>query len=370
MLEWGKVYKYLEKYSCGFYSCKRALTYGRPVMICCGSRSIGKSTGWAMFLILSYLIYGRKWIYTRRTRDETELTAGSFFDNASNIIKSFGDFKDFAGVEYKGGEFFIVSDEGEKVKSGCAIPLSLEHKYKSSNLSEYFTILYDEFIPKFDTDYLGSRETPDKEYRKLLSLYQTVDRGIGTAYRNETGIVLLGNTATIYNPILIKLGVPEYVYSDSKIVAPKSKLWVLEKISEVEATKNISESFAYKLSDEIEKDYGYNNINKSDFGGEFIKRAKIGQYLATFRLNNKDYGLIVTDKDEWHITKARKDITVLYYSLDLVSHGGKNDLELLTIASRIPYIKMMKDHFNIGKLFWDNVQSMKEWLIILQYMRS
>lgn len=204
MLQWGKVYKYLEKYSGAFYSPKRSLTYGRPVMICCGSRSIGKSTGWAMFLILSYLVYGRKWIYVRRTKDETDLTAGSFFDNASNIIKSFGDFKDFSGVEYKGGEFYIVSDAGEKIRSGISIPLSLEHKYKSSNLSEYFSILYDEFIPKFDTDYLGSKETPDKEYRKLLSLYQTVDRGIGTAYRNETCIILLGNTATIYNPILIK----------------------------------------------------------------------------------------------------------------------------------------------------------------------
>lgn len=367
MIEHGKTYKYLDKYCGGFYNPRRALTYGRPMVICCGSRSIGKSTGWAMFAILEFLQYGRKWIYVRRTKDEVSLTAPSFFDNAVDIINRFDDFK-IDSISYKAGVFTIT--RGEEVEEcGIAIPLSLEHKYKSSNLSEYYTILYDEFIARFQTEYLGSADTPDTEYRKLISLYQTVDRGIGSSYRNDTSVIMLGNTATIYNPILIKLGIPEYVSEDSKMIAPKGKLWLLERVKSVEATSEIKNSFAYQLADEIEKDYAYENRNSEDFDTSFVCKPS-GKYRATFRLDGRDYGLYY-DNVNLYIGKPRKDVTAYYYAIDLKSHTGDGyNLGLLTKLKNYPYMKILKDKFSEGKLFFDSIPTYRTWMIPLQFQRS
>ena len=368
MLDHGKVYKYLERYCGDFYNPKHALTYNRPVIVCCGSRSIGKSTGWAIFAILEFLEYGRKWIYTRRTKDETELTAPSFFSNAVQIINSFGDFQ-IEDIKYKAGGYKITVD-GEEKDCGYTIPLSLEHKYKSSNLSDAFTIIYDEFIAKFQTDYLGSDKTPNKEYVKLLSLLQTVDRGIGKVYRNETQIVCLGNTATIYNPILIELGIPEYVTQSSKTIAPKGKLWVLERLSEVKATEGIRESYSYQLANEAERDYAYNNINADDFDDSFIGRpSRSGSYMFTVKLDGISYG-VSSDGEALYIGKPRQDITAMFYSMDVKSHGGKYDLGLLSRMGSMPHIRLVRDKYNEGKLFFESIKDMKIWIIALGYSRA
>lgn len=256
-----------------FYSPERMISYHRPWIFSVGSRSIGKSTGWGIVFLKEFIDDGKKFIYTRRTKDELMLTCKSFFDSAVTILNQNG--YHIVQFYYRDQEYYIqMEGEDEPRQCGKTIPLSLEQKYKSSNYEEYWNILYDEFIATDSTKYLGTKNNFTYEYDRCLSLYQSVDRGVGRAFRNETRFVFLGNNATYFCPLFIALGIDEYLRTDTKILAPKGKLWIVEQTSEVEATKEIKKSFAYQLSDKKNRDYAYNNLNQEQTDGNFVMKIK------------------------------------------------------------------------------------------------
>lgn len=358
-----------------FYSPQKVITYGRPWIFITGSRSIGKSTSIAILVVLDYLENGHKWIYCRRTRDEVQLTANTFFGNAINIINKHTKYK-IHDITFSKQRFWISmeSDKNEdeedgynKRECGMVIPLSLEQKYKSSNLSDYFTIIYDEFIAKNKTQYLGSAQTPNREYKAMLSLYQTVDRGIDKPYRNETTVFFLGNTATIYNPIYLSLGIANYIRPDSKIIAPKNKLWILEQIETVEALEEIEESYAYQLADEEEREYAYKNKGAGDTDTAFIGRPEISTYDETYTLNGVDYGVSHTTDWKYYIGSPRRDVTAKKYSLDVDSHTGI-DLKLIHKMLQHPMTVYLQKAFCDGRLYFKDVRTKQEWLKYLQFM--
>lgn len=263
-----------------FYNPTRLLSYGRPLNFTIGSRSIGKSTGWAIKLIKDFMEKGRMFIYVRRTQDETQLTAPGYFDNAVDILRGFGyDIKDF----YYQGEKYYLNGE----LCGFAIPLSLQQKYKSANYSRVFYILYDEFmVMPGGSRYLGGATNASFEVEAMTSLYQTVDRGIGRAFRNETIIIFVGNAGTFFNPFFINYGVDRFLRPDTKYLAPKGQIYVLEMTTETEATKDIKQSNGYLMSSEKTKAYAYDNAFADLSGDAFIVKDPKG---SRNRLCNLSY---------------------------------------------------------------------------------
>lgn len=254
-----------------FYNPTKALSYNRPYIFSVGARSIGKSTGWKIHLLLEFLRHKKKFIYVRRTEDELKLSRTHFFDNASLIISRYTG--EPCSVEYKGLAGYYVNGE----QAGYAVPLARQGKYKSATeFEDVFYILYDEFLmTPGSTRYLSSGGFFE-ECDCMTFLYQTVDRGIDKAYRNETKVIFLGNAGKIYNPFFLKYGVDRYLREDTKYLAPKNNkdgngpcLWVCEQTSETEATREIMNSYAYQLSGESAREYAYDNkyadIIKSDF---------------------------------------------------------------------------------------------------------
>lgn len=345
-------------------------------MFITGSRSIGKSTGIAILCILDYLINGHMWIYCRRTKDEVQLTAPTFFGNAVAIINKCTPYK-IHEVVYSKQKFWISmesdkiegdEEEGyEKHECGMIIPLSLEQKYKSSNLSDYFTIIYDEFIAKNSSQYLGTSQTPEREYKAMLSLYQTVDRGIDRPYRNETMVFFLGNTATVYNPLFLSVGVADYVRPESKFVAPKGKLWVLQQIETVEALESIQDSWAYQLADEEERKYAYENKGSEEVDKSFIGTAEICTYDETFTLGGIDYGISHDTDYNYYVGRARYGVTMKKYSLDVNSHNGI-DLKLIHKMMDHPMTMWLRDAYALGKLYFKDAKTKNEWLKYLNYL--
>lgn len=237
------------------------------MMIITGQRSTGKSTGVAIYLLLDWLNNHHGWIYTRRTKDETDLTCDTWFDNAADILNSFG-YE--VTVEYKGGEYYV---NGEL--AGWCIPLSQQQKRKGDNLSLAWWIVYDEFIA-FDGRYLGTKDDPIKEYRALMSLFQTADRGIGKAFRNEVRIIALGNNDSYYNPLYMALEVDKYIKTDTHFLAPRDEEWVVQQLREEDASnaKDYKNSVGYKLADKRTKEYAYENLNKESTATKnFIKKC-------------------------------------------------------------------------------------------------
>lgn len=271
-----------------FYSPAKCLSYGRHLIFTIGSRSIGKSTGWAIWLLKEYVEKGRQWIYCRRTRDETDLTAPTYFDNAATILKSSG--YPIGQVEYKGGEYLV-----DGVVAGYAIPLSLQQKYKSTNYSGVWYILYDEFMiaPGSGSRYIGGRQASSAEVDAMSSLYQTVDRGIGQAARNETTVVFVGNAGTFFNPFFVNYGIDRLLRPDTKYLAPKGAIYVVELTTETAATAKIKDSVGYAMSTEKTRAYAYEN-KYADLGDmAFISKEPPGRRLpmCNFIYEGNRYGV-------------------------------------------------------------------------------
>ena len=367
----GNLYKFLDKYCGKFYNPKKVLTYGRPWIFVTGSRSVGKSTAIAILFLLDYIFNGRKFIYCRRDQDAVLLTCSKFFASAVSIINSFGDVH-IEEFYYHAKHYYIrMAGEEEPHECGTIIPLSLENKYKSSNFSEYFNLVFDEFIEKDSTKYLGSIKTPDKEYKSVLSMYQTIDRGVGKTFRNETRFFFLGNTATVYNPMFLKMGISELVSQGSKFIAPKGKLWLLERVETVEALADIEESYAYQLADEEEQNYAYHNQgNDSD---DFIGKLDKSVYLGTFALNGVKYGVrkSVTDYPfMMSIGPADSKHNYTVISLDNGSHNGKVDLKLITNWRKSPLMMTVADAYQNGRLMFHDGRTKLEFLKYLQFIPS
>lgn len=311
-----------------FYSPVKCLSYGRRLIFSVGSRSIGKSTGWAIHLLREYLEKGRQWIYVRRTQDETDLTAPHYFDNAAQILRQYG--YEIGELTYAGGEYAI---NGEPC--GYAIPLSLQQKYKSGNYSKVWYIIYDEFMiaPGSAARYLGGRQKSSAEVDAMAGLYQTVDRGIGEAFRDEVTVISIGNAGSFFNPFFVHYGIDRLLRPDTKYLAPKGEKYVVELTSENEATEGIKGSLGYYMSTERGKAYAYENKYADLDGGEFLSRDPEGRRLPVCNLiyEGNKYGVYAYTREGF--------IYVCHKYAD-----GRQDIALTTADHRPNYLLIGRWH--------------------------
>jgi len=357
----SNVYKYLGQINKddNFWSIKNMLTYNKPIMMVTSSRSIGKSTNIACFLIFDFLLNGFKWIYLRRTRDEMMETCKDYFSNAIKLINEYTEFK-IISIEYKAGDYFILLD-GEETPRHCgyAMGLSLESKYKSKPFDNVGTILYDEFLPKDRSKYLGSIITdPDKEPKLFNSLYASVDREIGKAFKSSTRIILSGNTETIYNPFFIAWGITPYIFKDekAKFISPKDKPWILQRVKQVKATSGYETTILYAISTDSDKSYNFENNGADDFNNEWVASPPRGSRHMTFlKLENNIYQLMRNDSDMYIIKfkgKPYDKVTTLDFSSFAIQ-----DFNLVRQWRRDMNLLLAHDAFLCKRLFFDSVNT-------------
>ena len=307
-----------------FYNPTKLLSYGKPLLFSLGCRSIGKSTGIALKLLIDFIEKGRQFIYCRRTKDELMLTAANYFDNAVSILRANG--WDIDNVVFSGGVYKM----GDRI-CGYAIPLNLQQKYKSSNYSDVWYILYDEFMvmPGSQSRYIGGKSNISAEVEAMTSLYQTVDRGIGRAFRNETTIIFVGNAGSFYNPFFITYEIDRYLRPDTKYLSPKDSLYVVEFTRETEATKLIKESYGYLMSTEKTRSYAYDNRFADLSGDSFIEKNPPGTRtpLCNLIYEGNCYGVF-----------AYWDAGYIYISHKRAE--GRPDISLTTVDHRPNYLMM------------------------------
>lgn len=379
----SNIYKYLEALSGDFWSCKKLLTYGRPFNFVTSERSVGKSTNIAIFLLLEWIYNDRKFIYCRRDKDTIQLTGPKFFDNAVKILnekmpKLDPNFRQIVQMELSGGKYLFANemtykDEDDEegtpasVEIGYTIPLSLEAKSKSTPFGDVFNIVFDEFLERDPSKYLGNKTTMEyAEYEAIMSLYESVDRCIGRSYRNETRVFFLGNIKTKFCPLYLVMGMAEYVVSGAKFIAPKGKYWLMERVDGIEATKGKEQSFAYQMATEDHRKYAFSTDTAED--RSFIKKPGATEYLETVRIDGKDYGVRMSINDiipEMFIGKPEASRRII--ALDNSSHDGI-DYELISAWRTFPLTKRMADMYQKGLLFFDNEYTKQVFLKYLQFL--
>lgn len=332
-----------------FYNPTKLLSYNKFLNFSIGSRSIGKSTGFAIFLLREFIEHGRQFIYCRRTKDETQLTAPTYFDNAVTILKSYG--YDVGVVTYSGGEYYL-----DDKLCGYAIPLSLQQKYKSSNYSDVWYILYDEFMvmPGSTARYIGGSTNASAEVEAMSSLYQTVDRGVGRAFRNETRIIFVGNAGTFFNPFFTNYGIDKYLRLDTKYLSPKEDIYVVELTRETEATKEIKESNGYKMSTEKTRRYAFENMYADLSGEDFIVKKPEGTYnpLCNFIVDGNTYGVYSYGKAGYIYISHKPADGRPEISLTTADH--RPNYLMIRSWHNHPITKLVKEMYDLGNIrFYD-----------------
>lgn len=338
----------------GWFSLRRPLSYNRHFLTITGKRSTGKSTGTSLFILINYLETGQGWIYTRRTKDELDVTAPSWFDNAVQIINSYiTDEENRLKLEYRGGMYFVNGQA-----SGMAIPLSLQQKYKSTNLSFAKFIIYDEFIAFEGSGYLGGATNPLKEFRALLSLFQSSDRTVGKAFRNEVVIVALGNSDSYFNPVYMGLGIDKYIRTDTHFLAPKGAEWVCMQMTGEDATEAeaYKDSIGYKLSDEYTKAYAYENESKEErLSNQFVERVtKRLPILCNLHFDGNEM-IMSIDYREGYVYVSRGHVDGLAeYALTLQDH--RPNYVLILKAGKEGYLGQLKAFYDAGAIKFETTK--------------
>lgn len=377
MINYSNLYKYLDKCSNGFWNPYKLLTYGRPVNIVTGTRSVGKSTGIAILCLLDYLKNGHKFLYIRRHDRDTRETAKTFFSNAIPIINNalsadgihIEQFRYNAktyeiGTAHYDGEHEEPMIEWEQC--GKAWALAQEEELKSSSLSDYYTVIYDEFISKDKNRYLGTADNIDAEWNALTSLYQTIDRGVNKPYRNEVCMFLLGNKSTIYNPICLTIGLADYVNKGAHFTAPKGKFWTWEDVdlTKIDALKEVQNSFAYQMSTDATKKYAYDNTGADN--DEFISRPQVARYLRTLKFNGNKYGVFIDDSTQiMYIDRAKEGYAVSTLDNDSYTH---TDLQLIHKWQQDYVMQLIHSAYAAGRLRFGNGKIKATFLKYLEYM--
>lgn len=342
--------------------------YNKPYMFVNTLRGTGKSTQAAGIALARNIFYGEEFIYTRRNRDETLLTCKEFFNDAAAILSDI--LEEPIVVTYKGGDY-TIEIAGEKRRIGMIVPLSMEYKYKSKSplFAKTTLIIYDEFLtdPRKGQTYLGGSARPDEECVSMLSLFRTVDRKRGQLYRNETHVLFLGNSATIYNPFYLKYGVSDELQRNPHAVtiAPKNAGWLLYQPDVPVVSEAYDGSYISMLEDDEDRKYGKEGLDDKTFIGT-LERANTP--LLNVIIQGVTYG-VYTDSGFSQIQISHKPSTFCKtISVDVLGHDGKMDLMMVKAWSGISELNFINQMYLSGLVTFDDGKTKDAWLHYLNYL--
>ena len=334
-----------------FYNPTKLLSTHKPYLFSIGVRSAGKSTGFCIHLLKEYMKSGKQFIYMRRTKDELEANAHKAFNNAiwiyNDYYKGKKGYPKIESFEFKNNVYYI----NEKI-AGFAIPLSLQSKYKSIDFSNVWYVLYDEFlISESGGTYLGGRENMFKECEAIMSLFITVDRRIGEAFRNELTMICIGNNETYQSPVFMRMGIDKFLTKETRFLNPKNEGWAVEQTFSVKALSEAKKSNAYLLSSDYTKSYAFEG---GIFDEKFIG-CPDGRLYPLFNIaySGYTYGVYNTENYDIYIsTKECRDCPTL-------AATGKDhspDYELIKQWHSNFYMTKLRDSIVKGKIWYENAR--------------
>lgn len=337
-----------------FYSPKRLKSTGRALLISMGYRSIGKTTGWGIEFLSEFIASKgvKQVLYIRRTKKELEGSAPTAFSNALRIYNKF--YNKHYVMKYEKNTYYIKGEKfDDYVVFGYAFDLNGEDTLKSIPFDNLYWGMYDEFLPRRGTKYLGSKDTPYVEWDCINSLFQTIDREIGKAYANRFRLVCIGNNLTYYNPIIMKLGADKYLKTDTRMLNPKGDVYAIEQTQpgDIEATDDMMESNAYKLASHDDKSVRYAfgcGLDDDAFIG--TPCGKVTPYCnVLYRGHRMGVGY---DENYMFYVSNRGNTSDVVLALTLEDHGY-NRVLAQQANSRVE-MKMLRDAYVDGEIIFEN----------------
>lgn len=181
----------------GYLDAKTMMASDYPFIICVGARGVGKT-----FSFLDEVVNeDKKFIYMRRTKNETDLLSDPRYDVFKKINEVTGKH-----VAINHGSYYKeeLNDNNEYVSTGVPIghlqALSTFAGLRGFDASDIEVLIYDEFIPEKHI------RTIKNEASAFLNAYESINRNRELDGGKPLQAILLANSNDLACPLFIELG--------------------------------------------------------------------------------------------------------------------------------------------------------------------
>ncbi len=195
------------------------------------------------------------------------------------------------------------------------LSLNAVHKYKGFDLSECYSITFDEFIPQ------NYERVSSKEGEQLMELYKTVARDRVERGKEELKLFLLANAVNVFNYTFDVLEITDVVAEMS--IKHQHALYIEDRGIFIRLLETPEEMMQYEKQTGIYRAMGGTAWGRMAFGNEFayndfsnIKRVSLKNYKPLIELNYKSKTFYIYVGNSGYYMTTCKNKMPFVYDLD------------------------------------------------------
>ncbi len=233
---------------------------GKNIII--GGRGIGKTYSALLFAIES----GEPFIYLRNT--DIQLT--ECCDDFGNPFKRLNKDKGFNISMIKKKEHALIYNDDNIIGYGAA--LSIFHNLRGVDLSDVKIVIFDEFIE--------SRKLTFDQFKSFVHFYETVNRNRELLGEDPLKVIMLSNSQSINNPILIGydlVGQIESMIANSIRKYKRDDIFLMLPESEISELKANTSHYKTLKNTKIYEEIINNKFANDSFYG-IVKKKPMREY--------------------------------------------------------------------------------------------
>ena len=190
--------------------------------------------------------------------------------------------------------------------------LNAVHKYKGFDMSECYSITFDEFIPQ------NYERVSTKEGEQLMELYKTIARDRVERGREELKLICLANAVNVFNYTFDVLEVTDVVAEMS--IKHQSSLYMEERGIFIRLLETSEDMLNIEKKTGIYRAMGNTAWGRMAFGNEFayndfsnIKRVSLKNYKPLIQLNYRSKVFyIYVGPTSYYMTTAKNKCPFVY----------------------------------------------------------
>ena len=315
-----------------YYNYDRIISYNALLNILIGSRGVGKTYGATKLVVKDFIKKKRQFVYLRRYKTELSKSMKKFF---TEIIKN----EEFPNHTLEvHGNTFIIDDE----VAGYGITLSTAQQFKSTNFSDVYYIIFDEFLIEAGQGYYLKDEV-----LSFLGILETIGR------TRDIKVFMLANAVSEVNPYFMFFDLALPYNNDIKLF--KDGMILLQYLQNEEYIKAKQQTKFGKLVAGTEyEDYAI--LNKFTDDNKVFIEKKSGNAKFSFSFIYKDIRLGV-----WIDYNNGK----MYVSNDYMENGfvfatTTNDHTpntlLYSIAKKYNCWNSFIENYKLGNVYFESVK--------------
>ena len=315
-----------------YYNYDRIISYNALLNVLIGSRGVGKTYGATKLVIKDFLKKKRQFIYLRRYKTELSKSMKKFF---TEIIKN----EEFPNHTFEvHGNTFLINEE----VAGYGVTLSTAQQLKSSNFSDVYYIIFDEFLIESGQGYYLKDEV-----LAFLGLLETVGR------MRDIKVFMLANAVTEVNPYFMFFDLALPYNNDIKLFKDGMiLLQYLQNEAYIQAKKQTK--FGRLVAGTEYEDYAIDN-KFTDDNRVFIEK-KTGQSKFSFSFIYKDIRLGVwIDYDNGKIYVSNDFIENGFVFATTTADHSPNTL-LYSIAKKYNCWNSFIENYKLGNVYFESVK--------------